>query len=135
MRLDSSSSSLDFAVELGGDGGGTNVVTSTQTCAASPEDEDEKSAKLSERTLSALRKFKARFRLSPQLSCRFVFQLFQASQPNVDKEEVKEKENSVETTEAKVSKEPATPDHVIATQPKTLQSIFEDPNDDFDFEL
>ena len=46
-----------------------------------------------------------------------------------------QEENAVDTTEAKVSKEPATPDHVVAIQPKTLQSIFEDPNDDFDFEL
>ena len=65
--------------------------------------------------------------------------MFQASQPNDEKEDAKkvekEEENAVDTTEAKVSKEPATPDHVVAIQPKTLQSIFEDSNDDFDFEL
>ena len=53
----SSSSSLDFSFGSFS-AGGSNVVTSTQTSGASPK-EDEKPAKLSERTLSALREFQA----------------------------------------------------------------------------
>ena len=117
MRCDnsSSSSSLDFSFGLeqgASGGGGSNVVTSTQTCAAFPkEKEDGKPAKLSERTLSALREF-------------------QASQPILG--EVKGQSDAEESS----SKEGRSdPEGSSTTQPKTLQSIFADPNDDFDFEL
>ena len=119
MGGDSSSSSLDFSfgLEKGPGGGGSNVVTSTQTCAASAqpqgegEKEDERPAKLSERTLSALREF-------------------QASQPVVDA--VPAQSGAAGGNAPKEAK-PGT--RTPTTQPKTLQSIFADPNDDFDFEL
>ena len=119
MGGDSSSSSLDFSFGLEKDsgGGGSNVVTSTQTCAAPAqpqgegEKEDERPAKLSERTLSALREF-------------------QASQPVV--EGVPAQPGAAGGNTSKDAK-PAT--RTPTTQPKTLQAIFADPNDDFDFEL
>ena len=111
MRCDSSSSSsLDFSFGSFS-AGGSNVVTSTQTSGASPkEKEDEKPAKLSERTLSALREF-------------------QASQPLID--DVKSHSDAEENKSKEARSEP----DGSTTQPKTLQSIFADPNDDFDFEL
>ena len=109
MRCDnsSSSSSLDFSFGLeqgASGGGGSNVVTSTQT----KEKEDGKPAKLSERTLSALREF-------------------QASQPILNPQSDAEESSSKEGR--------SDPEGSSTTQPKTLQSIFADPNDDFDFEL
>ena len=117
MGGDSSSSSLDFSfgLEKGSGGGGSNVVTSTQTCAAPAkpqgegEKEDERPAKLSERTLSALREF-------------------QASQPVVEGV-------PVGGADGNASKEAKSDSRTPTTQAKTLQSIFADPNDDFDFEL
>ena len=112
MRCDnsSSSSSLDFSFGLeqgASGGGGSNVVTSTQT----KEKEDGKPAKLSERTLSALREF-------------------QASQPILG--EVK---GQCDAEESSSKEGRSDPEGSSTTQPKTLQSIFADPNDDFDFEL
>ena len=66
---------------------------------------------MSERTLSALREF-------------------QASQPPIGGDDVKGQPEA----EGNSSKEAERP-NATATQPKTLQSIFADPNDDFDFEL
>ena len=115
MGGDSSSSSLDFSLGLEKGSGGSNVVTSTQTCTravpAKPQVEDERPAKLSERTLSALRGF-------------------QASQPVVDGVTV-QSGAAGEDASKEARSSPQTP----TTQPKTLQSIFADPNDDFDFEL
>ena len=117
MGGDSSSSSLDFSFGLEKGSGGSNVVTSTQTCAAPAkpqgegEKEDERPAKLSERTLSALREF-------------------QASQPVVDG--VPAQTGAAGGNAPKEAK-PGT--RTPTTQPKTVQSIFADPNDDFDFEL
>ena len=78
------------------------------------EKEEEKPAKLSERTLSALREF-------------------QASQPIPDEEAVKVTSHS--DAEENLPKEGGSDPEGSTTQPKTLQSIFADPNDDFDFEL
>ena len=114
-----SSSSLDFSfgLEKGSGGGGSNVVTSTQTCAAPAkpqgegEKEDERPVKLSERTLSALREF-------------------QASQPVVDAVPAQSG-----AAGGNASKEARSDSRTPTTQAKTLQSIFADPNDDFNFEL